>query len=67
MRSSLANIARSGLAAQGTPVETMFRTDSPQGQYAKYGDDASTISGDPKIFGTVYLGKRGILVGSSSN
>jgi hypothetical protein len=43
------------------------RIDSPQGQYAKSGYEASTITGDPKTFGTVYLSKRGIMVGTSSN
>jgi hypothetical protein len=43
------------------------RIDSPQGQYAKFGYESSTITGDPKVFGTVYLNKRGIMVGTSSN
>ena len=29
--------------------------------------EKSVITGDPKTIGTVYVGKRGILVGSSSN
>ncbi|SFV17701.1 hypothetical protein SAMN05216552_10716 [Pseudoduganella namucuonensis] len=46
---------------------TWVRIDDPQHQYAKGGNDKSTIIGDPKTFGTVYLGKRGIMVGTSSN
>jgi hypothetical protein len=43
------------------------RIDSPQGRYGHANYDGSTITGDPKTFGTVYLGKRGIMVGTSSN
>ena len=43
------------------------RIDSPQGQYGHANYDKSTITGDPKTFGTVYIGKRGIMVGTSSN
>jgi hypothetical protein len=46
---------------------TWVRIDDPQHQYAKANNDASIITGDPKTFGTVYLGKRGIMVGTSSN
>ena len=42
------------------------RIDSPQGQYAN-ADFPSPITGDPKTFGTVYVGKRGIMVGTSGN
>jgi hypothetical protein len=43
------------------------RIDSAQGQYGHAGYENATITGDPKVFGTVYLGKRGIMVGTSSN
>ena len=43
------------------------RIDSAQGQYAHAGYDRSAITGDPKVFGTVYINKRGIMVGTSSN
>ena len=43
------------------------RIDSPQGQYGHANYDGSTITGDPKTFGTVYVGKRGIMVGTSSD
>jgi len=46
---------------------TWVRIDSPTGQYGHANNDVSTITGDPKTFGTVYVGKRGIMVGTSSN
>ncbi|CAN7332846.1 hypothetical protein LJR289_001799 [Pseudoduganella sp. LjRoot289] len=46
---------------------TWVRIDSPQGQYGHANNDRSKITGDPKTFGTVYINKRGIMVGTSSN
>lgn len=46
---------------------TWVRNDSAQGQYAHANYDKSSITGDPKVFGTVYVSKRGIMVGTSSN
>ncbi|WP_332687915.1 hypothetical protein [Devosia sp.] len=46
---------------------TWVRIDSPQGQYGHANNDRSKITGDPKTFGTVYVNKRGIMVGTSSN
>jgi xyloglucan-specific exo-beta-1,4-glucanase len=43
------------------------RIDSAQGQYGHANYDKSTITGDPKTFGTVYVNKRGIMVGTSIN
>lgn len=42
---------------------TWVRIDDAQHQYG----DTRVITGDPKTFGTVYLGARGMMVGTSSN
>jgi hypothetical protein len=45
----------------------LVRIDSPQGQYAKAGHELATITGDPKVFGTVYLNKRGVATNAVRN
>lgn len=44
-----------------------MRIDDPQHQYRHANNDSALVTGDPKTFGTVYLGKRGIMAGTSSN